>query len=225
MIDAELVHAQGLLAKGVARAGLYDAIMRDGVRGPGTELSRASIPLPDVAPSLGGGPDVLAIQEFGDHLDLFSKMSDSALRTLVGRRAGKVRLVWRNAPDPKNPDARKAAVAAQNVFEMGGDARFWPLHELLTARAGLPGRIDNETLRRFLGRSVAEAGTLMWLLQSDRSSTVELDITAANRAALRSSAVVVGDVVFDRLPPMRILEQVIDRALAQRAEEKHRRQP
>jgi len=214
IIDEEIDHAEELVDTDVPRALLYATMMKEGRPGPGTTLRHANVAVPDSAPSFGGGPDALVIQEFGDHLDVFSKLTDRALHKFVERREGRLRLVWRDAPNPKNPDSLQAAAAGQAAFEQGGSRAFWKMHELVAARASERGHIDDEELRHCAAEAGIEPGTLMYLLTE--SKRVQRDMGAARDAELESPAIVVGDVVYKQIPPIPTLERVVEQALAAR---------
>jgi protein-disulfide isomerase len=215
IIDEEIAHAEKLVANGVPRALVYATMMDEARPGPGTKLSRATLAAPDSAPSYGGGPDALVIQELGDHLDIFSKATDRALHLFVEGHGARVRLLWRDAPNPKNSDSLQAAAAGQAAFEQGGPAAFWKMHELMAAYASERGRIDDQALRRCAAEAGVEPGTLRYTLREPKR--VERDIVAAREAGLESPAIVVGDIAFKMIPPMPTLERVVEQALAARA--------
>jgi hypothetical protein len=126
-----------------------------------------------------------------------------------------VRLVWRDAPNPNNPDSKRVATLAEAAFAQRGSEGFWKLHDLIATHASERGRIDDDTLRRYAAQSGIEPGTLVYLFNDSHSGDHHLPI--ANDTGLEPPAIVVGDVVYrNAMPPLATLDRVVDDQLAAR---------
>jgi protein-disulfide isomerase len=216
IIEEEIARAEALVARGVPRRMVYDAMMKDARPGPGRKLNHKSVTVPDGAPSFGGGPGALVIQEFGDHLNIFSKVTDRALRSFVEHQGGRVRLVWRDAPNPKNPESQRTAMVAASIFSQRGSDAFWKLHDLIATHASERGHIEDDKLRRYMAQSGVEPGTLMYLFSDSKTGVDHTPVP--DDSALEAPAIVVGDIVFNPMPPILTLERLVDDLLGARHE-------
>jgi protein-disulfide isomerase len=71
----------------------------------------------------------VTVVEYGDFECPNCKQAAPAVKLLLARFAGRVRLVWRNFPlEEVHPHALHAALAAEAA---AGQGKFWPMHDLL----------------------------------------------------------------------------------------------
>jgi len=78
---------------------------------------------------LGPSHAPVTVVEYGDFECPNCKQAAPAMKLLLGRFAGRVRLVWRNFPlEEVHPHALDAALAAEVA---AGQGKFWPMHDLL----------------------------------------------------------------------------------------------
>ena len=80
---------------------------------------------------LGPSHAPVTLVEYGDFECPNCKQAAPAIKLLLDRHAGKVRLVWRNFPlQEVHPHALDAALAAEAA---AGQGKFWQMHDLLLA--------------------------------------------------------------------------------------------
>jgi protein-disulfide isomerase len=86
----------------------------------------------DAADHVLGPPRASAtLVEYGDFECPNCKQAVSALKILLRRHEGRVRLVWRNFPlEAVHPHALGAALSAEAA---GGQGKFWSMHDVLFA--------------------------------------------------------------------------------------------
>jgi len=78
---------------------------------------------------LGPSHAPVTVVEYGDFECPNCKQAAPAVKLLLARFSGRVRLVWRNFPlEEVHAHALHAALAAEAA---GGQGRFWPMHDLL----------------------------------------------------------------------------------------------
>ena len=139
VIDEELAKAKALVAKGTAKAKVYETIIATGETGPKTAPAAAApdankvydIPVAKNAPSKGAKNAKVVIQEFSDFQCPFCSRVNPTIAQVMTEYGDKVRIVWRDYPLPFHKDAGPAAQAAREVFAQKGDKAFWAYHDLL----------------------------------------------------------------------------------------------
>jgi protein-disulfide isomerase len=81
--------------------------------------------------NLGPSHAAVTIVEYGDFECPNCKQAGPALRMLLERFVGRVRLVWRQFPlEEVHPHALQAALASEAA---AGQGKFWPMHDRLFA--------------------------------------------------------------------------------------------
>ncbi len=132
MIGEELLHAQSLIAGGVARDDVYDAILAEARANPADlDEGRLNEPAAFVpGAKTAGGAHFLGVREAEKTLLLFTDFecpycakADTRIRALVERHP-EVHVVLRNHPLPMHPHARLAAKAALAAEAQGALAPF-----------------------------------------------------------------------------------------------------
>jgi len=88
-----------------------------------------SVPVNPSDHNLGPSHAPVTLVEYGDFECPNCKQAAPAVKLLLQRFAGRVRLVWRNFPlEEVHPHALQAALAAEVA---AGQGKFWPMHDLL----------------------------------------------------------------------------------------------
>src|SRR5712692_7160849 len=88
-----------------------------------------AIPVSAVDHALGASHAPVTVVEYGDFECPNCKQAAPAVRLLLERFAGRVRLVYRHFPlEEVHPHALQAALAAEVA---AGQGRFWPMQDLL----------------------------------------------------------------------------------------------
>jgi protein-disulfide isomerase len=135
---------------------------------------------------LGASHAPVTLVEYGDFECPNCKQAAPALKLLLQRYAGSVRLVWRHFPlEEVHPHALNAALAVEVAAAQG---KFWPMHDLL---------FDNQQhlklpqLRRYAERLELD----MARYDGDMTDTVYLqrvreDIDGAARSGVRGTPTV-----------------------------------
>lgn len=170
IIDAELEYAEDVLDEGIARADLYEHLMKDALdrqegaperaakpkrerrAGEPDDVSIYKVPI-EGRPVKGPETALVTIVEFADYHCPYCSQVTKELDYLMERYPNDVRLVYVQRPlaslHPKARDASKAAVAAAK------QGKFWEYHEKLFLR-----RLDSiqqfEELAGELGLDVAK---------------------------------------------------------------------
>jgi protein-disulfide isomerase len=137
-IDEEIKKVDATLASGTPRAGLYAALIKDGLEkaAPKKEEARAGEPQAgDVykaevhgAPIKGAKDALVTIVQFSDFQCPFCSRVEPTVDQVMKEYAGKVRVAWRNLPLPFHNNAKPAAIAAMAANEQG---KFWQMHDIL----------------------------------------------------------------------------------------------
>src|SRR5256885_13311663 len=90
-----------------------------------------AVPVSAVDHLTGAAHAAVTVVEYGDFECPNCKQAQSALKLLLERFDGRVRLAFRNFPlEEAHPHALAAAEAAECA---GGQGKFWPMHDLLFA--------------------------------------------------------------------------------------------
>ena len=137
-IDEELKKVDAKIAAGTPRAGLYAALIKDGLdkAAPRKEEARPGEPSPtdvfkaDVAGAAIKGPKdaLVTIVQFSDFQCPFCSRVEPTIDQVMKEYAGKVRVAWRNLPLPFHNNAKPAAIAAMAANQQG---KFWQMHEIM----------------------------------------------------------------------------------------------
>src|SRR6266436_9967315 len=88
-----------------------------------------AVPVSAVDHALGASHAAVTVVEYGDFECPNCKQAAPALKMLLERFVGRVRLVWRQFPlEEVHPHALQAALASEAA---AGQGKFWPMHDLL----------------------------------------------------------------------------------------------
>lgn len=142
-----------------------------------------SVPVNPSDHSQGPSHAPITIVEYGDFECPNCKQAAPAIKLLLERYPGRVRLVWRNFPlEEIHPHALDAALAAEAA---AGQGKFWEMHDQLFA--------NQQHLKRAQLRRYAESLELdLERFDSETSDTVYLqrvreDIDSGRKSGVRST--------------------------------------
>jgi protein-disulfide isomerase len=155
VIDAQLKRANQVLATGVPRKDLYEALVKDGITPP---PPREPTPLarnvdPGDSPALGGKKAKVTIVEFSDFQCPFCGRVEPTLKQIRDTYKDDVKIVWRNEPLPFHPNAVPAAKAAMAAAKQG---KFWQMHDLMFQHQAELSEAKYEEWAKEIGVNVAK---------------------------------------------------------------------
>jgi protein-disulfide isomerase len=136
-IDAQLVAAKALVAKGTARNAVYAALADKNFapakprkpRGGGADDSKTVYKIPaGNSYAKGGNEPLVTIIEFSEFQCPFCTRANPTIKKIMEEYGDKVRIVFKHNPLPFHKDAPGAAKAALAAGEQG---KFWEMHDLL----------------------------------------------------------------------------------------------
>ena len=102
----------------------------------GPTWSDIDSPVPVTAsdPMRGDRDALVTIVVFSDYQCPYCAKLETTLDSVrTSYASSEVRILWKNSPLPFHPQAKPAAVAAQGVFEVGGNTAFWEFHDQVFA--------------------------------------------------------------------------------------------
>jgi len=160
-IEEEIKKVDAKIASGTPRAGLYAALIKDGLTKaaprkeetrPGepqaTEVYKADI---KGAPVKGAKNALVTIVQFSDFQCPFCTRVEPTIDQLMKDYAGKLRVAWRNLPLPFHNNAKPAAIAAMAAQAQG---KFWEMHAILFKNQQALGHEDLEKYAKEIGLNV-----------------------------------------------------------------------
>jgi protein-disulfide isomerase len=148
-----------------------------------TRKFELAIPVNPADHHLGPADATVTLVEYGDFECPNCKQAAPAVKMLLQRFAGRVRVVWRHFPlEEVHPHALQAALASEVA---AGQRKFWPMHDLLfdNQRHLKPAHLRGyaERLELDLGRYDADMGDTVYLQR------VREDIEGARRSGVRAT--------------------------------------
>ncbi len=216
LIDEELKKAEGLRAKGVAEAKVYDEIMKGAKGPPPPEKKQVPAPGKD-QPFKGGAKAKVVIQEFSDFECPFCARVEPTLAEVLEVYGDKVKIVWRHKPLPMHQNAPLASEAAVEVQKQKGNDTFWKFHAKLFANQQEEGGLERPALEAYAQELGVDMGKFKKALD-DRAhkAFVEADSKVADDADLGGTpAFVINGYFIGGAQPIAKFKKVIDRALAE----------
>lgn len=183
---------------------------------PGRELVDSDrLPVAD-APRLGPASAPLTVVVFSDFQCPYcarARLVVSDLRALFPRS---VRVVWRNLPLVRHPQAHLAAEAALEVRAQGGDEAFWRYHDLLFAHQA---ELSRESLLRDARAVGVDAARVALALEDGlHRAAVDGDVALAERMGLDGTpAFVLNGTPVVGLQPFAVFETLARQVLARAA--------
>ena len=131
------------------------------------------------APMLGPRDAPVTVVVFSDFQCPYCNRGRAVVADLRTMFPGRVRVVWRNFPLPRHPDARPAAEAALEAWEQGGDDAFWRFHDILFGHQGHLAREDLERYAAHIGLDMVRFRRA--LDESTHASATDADLALAAR--------------------------------------------
>jgi protein-disulfide isomerase len=231
VIDEELAKAKDMVAKGTPKSALYEKIIANGatapkfIEGAGGDKPAAAAPdankvyqiaAPARAPSKGKKNAKVVIQEFSEFQCPFCTRVLPTVKQVVEEYGDKVQIVWRNYPLPFHDKAFKAAEASLEVFEQGGDEKFWKYHDVLFENQKA---LEPENLIKY-AEQVGGINTakLKAALDTDKhKAAVQADMDAITKAGARigTPSFFINGKLLQGAQPFPAFKDAIDKALAE----------
>jgi protein-disulfide isomerase len=147
IIDDEIGRAEQMMEAGVARNAVYASFMRAAREREGAAPAAGAAeqpqaqPQPDPnavyrvpvnnLPQKGPNDALVTIVEVSDFECPFCSRVNPTIAELIERYGRDIRVVWMNNPLPFHQNAPAAHAAALEVYQQGGDAKFWAFHDIL----------------------------------------------------------------------------------------------
>jgi protein-disulfide isomerase len=214
-IESALEAARALVAKGVPRAKVYEAVIKDGKLAPPPERKEIAAPGP-TSPFRGNAAAPVVIQIFSDFQCPFCKKVTPTLAEVEKEFGKQVKIVWRHLPLPFHKDAPLAAEAAEEAFAQKGNAGFWRFHdELFDAQETGIGR---EELEKIAARAGLDMPRFRSALDSHKHrAKVDADAKQANEAGVTGTpGFVINGYFLAGALPVTSFRKTIRLALAER---------
>lgn len=211
LVKAQLAVAKGLIAKGVARANVYDELMKT-AKGP-DEPEKRDVPAPTAKNPVKGNPNAkVVIQEFSDFQCPFCSRVNPTIKDILSEYGDKVQIVWRNMPLPFHKEAPLAAEAAQEAFTQKGATGFWAYHDKLFENQKA---LQREDLDRYAGEVGLDMAKFKAALDSrTHEAHVKADMAAAEKAGVKGTpAFTVNGYFLSGAQPLPAFKKLIDLAL------------
>jgi protein-disulfide isomerase len=202
VIEEELKRAKKIAKNGTPRSKVYAKAIEDGAteqqfiepKGGGAAKGKGrgnkgknkvyDIPVPDDLPSKGSPNADVVIQEFSDFQCPFCKRVLPTVDRVLKEYGDKVKVVWRNYPLPFHDQAMPAAQAALEVYEQGGNAKFWKYHDKLFENQKSLSRKNLEKFAKELG-GINMAQFRKALDNNEHKSKIKADKQAVSKAGAR----------------------------------------
>ncbi len=213
-ITEQLALAEAAVARGVAPAGVYDALQANAKLAP---LDTVTVPAPTAAsPSRGPANAKVVLEIWSDFECPFCKRVEPTLAELDAAFPGQIRFVWHNHPLAMHSHAHAAAEAAMEAFAQKGNAGFWRMHDLLLENQGGAGQeraaleqyatavgLDLPRFRAALDGSIHRAG-------------IDADTKLAEGARLDATpGIVINGYRVSGAQPLARFKKIVRRALAE----------
>jgi len=137
-------------------------------------------------------------------------------KQVIDEYGDKVKIVWRNYPLPFHDKAFKASEAAMEVFEQGGDEKFWKYHDVLFENQRA---LEPENLIKY-AEQVGGINTakLKAALDNDKhKAAVQADMDAVSKSGARigTPSFFINGKLLQGAQPFPAFKAAIDAALAE----------
>jgi protein-disulfide isomerase len=233
VIDEELAKAKDMVAKGTAKSALYEKIIENGatapkfIEGAGGDAPAAAaapdankvyqIPAPaGRAASKGKKGAKVVIQEFSDFQCPFCSRVNPTMKQVMDEYGDKVQVVWRHYPLPFHDKAFKAAEAANEVLEQGGDEKFWKYHDILFENQRA---LEPENLVKYAeqvgGINTAKLKTALDTDKHKAAVQSDLDAVAKSGARIGTPSFFINGKLLQGAQPFPAFKAAIDAAIAE----------
>lgn len=223
LIDEELVKAKAKVQSGVAKAKVYEELIKDGATKPAPAPAAAAEPdankiydiaVPKDAPMKGGKTAKVVIQEFSDFQCPFCGRVNPTIKQITEEYKDKIKIVWRNYPLPFHQDAGPAAQAALEVFSQAGNDKFWAFHNILFENQRALSRADLEKYAEQVG-GINMAKFKAALDNKTHEAAVKADIEAVEKSGARigTPSFFINGKLLQGAQPVEAFKAAIDDAL------------
>jgi protein-disulfide isomerase len=211
LIDEELAKAKKLRAQGVAAAGLYDHVIKDGQIAPIAEKKTVAAPSA-ASPSLGPANAPVTIQIFTDFECPFCARAQGTLEEVRKLYGTKVRLVFRHKPLPFHTNAPMMHNAAAEAFRQKGNAAFWKMHDAIYADQKNIDRARLDDLARDLGLDMKAFAAAVD--GQSHKKIIDADVKVSDDAGIRGTpGFVINGYFISGAQPVSKFKRVIDAVL------------
>jgi protein-disulfide isomerase len=232
VIDAELAKAKALVEAGTPKAKLYEKIIEDGatepkfVDGPAAAAPAArqepdankvyAIAAPGKSPTKGNPNAKVTIYQYSDYQCPFCTRVEPTVKQVIDTYGSKVKVVWRDYPLPFHKDAFPAAEAAEEVFQQGGNEKFWQYHEVLFQNQRALSRADLEKYAEQVG-GINMAKFKAALDSGKHKATVQSDMDSVEKAGARigTPSFFINGKLLQGAQPFDAFKTAIDAAIAE----------
>jgi protein-disulfide isomerase len=184
IIDEEITKSKALVGKGVARAKVYDEIMKD-AKGPPPPEKKEVPAAGKENPFKGAAGAKVVIQQFSDFQCPFCKRVEPTVDQILQEYGGKVKVVWRNVPLDFHQDAPLAAEAAYEAFTQKGNDAFWKFHGKLFEKQPDIKRPTLEQIAQDIGLDMAKFKNA--LDNHTHKAEIDKDKAIADKAEIRGT--------------------------------------
>jgi len=191
-IDEEIKKVDAKIVSGTPRAGLYAALVKEGLdkATPKKEEARPGEPQAGEvykaevkgAPIKGAKDALVTIVQFSDFQCPFCSRVEPTIDQVMKEYAGKVRVAWRNMPLPFHDKAKPAAIAAMAANEQG---KFWQMHEILFKNQQALGPDDLQKYAQEIGLNMAKFKAS--LEDKKIAASIEADAAAGGKIGARGT--------------------------------------
>lgn len=219
-VRAELQRVDELLASGRSRVGLYESLVGRGRTGiPEPTLSELPpLPVgryyvePGSSPARGPADAPITLILFADFQCPYCARFEGTLAQLRARYTDKLRIVWKDAPDPEHSDALGAHQAARAAGEQG---RFWEMHDKLVANPYLLDRATMERYAKELGLDLEKFRSALLQGRFRRAIWEDTEYGTSLAGPAGTPIVFVNGRLVPGAYPLAVFRQIIDEELAQ----------
>jgi len=232
VIDEELAKAKQLVASGTPKTQLYAKVTENGATAP-KFIDAPNAPNAPAAPAepdankiyqiasapkspVKGNPNAkVVIEQFSDFQCPFCSRVEPTIKQVEEQYGSKVKIIWRNYPLPFHQNAMPAAEAAMEVFNQGGNEKFWKYHELLFANQQALTRADLEKYAEQVG-GINMAKFKAALDSNKNKAAVQADVDAVDKAGARigTPSFFINGKLVQGAQPFDAFKTAIDSALA-----------
>jgi len=209
LIDDELVRAEKIVKGGVARASVYEALIKDG-KGPAEPEKKSIAAAATASPWRGAKDAKIVVTEVGDFQDPFSGRVETTVEDLMKEYPGKIKIVWRDYPLPFHADAALAAEAVREAFAQKGSEGFTKMQALLMSNQGALKRSDLDGYAQQIGLDTAKFAKA--LDEHTHKAAVDADTKAAKDAGVSGTpAFFIGPYFVSGAQPLAKFRRIVDR--------------
>lgn len=218
LIDAEIEKSEALIKAGTPASTLYEKIIENGV-GPGEPERKSVAAATHATPSQGPASAKVTVTVFSDFQCPFCARAEPTLAEIRALYGNRVRIVARELPLPSlHPGAPLAAEAAREAFSQQGNSGYWKMRDALFAAKTMD-RAALEAVAQQVGLDLPRFRKALDL--HAHRAVVEADAAAAAAAQITGTpAFLINDYSLSGAQPLAKFRRLIDRALADKAQNK-----